>query len=378
MKVVWVTRSFLDYRIPVYIELNRVLNNNLYLLYNADYIPEKVHKKIQVELNGNAIGLKGEFKIGPNDFGDFMANKKIRIPFQPGLLSKIRELKPDLLISDGFFQWSYSTLWIRMMDSIPHVMCYERTFHTERNAQWYRKFYRRLCTQYIDAYCASGKLCGEYLISLGIKADSITYGHMTADLEGIRKGDSDKTSSRDKLRYLFVGKLIERKGIIQLLENWNLFQKNKEEDVDLVIVGTGNLLSFIKAFVDENSLSNVTVKGRVDYDEMSSVYRDADIFIIPTLEDNWSLVVPEAMANGLPILTSTYNGCHPEYVKENGWVFDPLHSADFLSKLQLSYDVSDAELEMMGQESRKLIGHYTPVHAAAAIYDAISLALKND
>ena len=375
MKVVWVTRSFLDYRIPVYVELNRILQNNLYVIYNADYIPENVEKKVQAELLGNAIGLKGEFKIGPNDFGDFMANKKIRIPFQPGLISKIRELKPDVLISDGFFQWTYSTLWIRIFDQIPHVMCYERTPHTERNAQWYRRFYRRWCTRFIDSYCASGKLCGEYLSSMGVNADSITYGHMTADLQGVQTRDLRNNADRDKLRYLFVGKLIERKGVIQLLENWSVFQKNKVEDVELIIVGTGELKSYVKGFVEENSLSNITLKGHVNYDKMSNIYSDADIFLIPTLEDNWSLVVPEAMANGLPILTSIFNGCHPEYVNQNGWVFNPLDQEDFVSKLQLSFDANDTELATMGLKSKVLIESYTPVHAANSINDAIRLAL---
>ena len=78
-------------------------------------------------------------------------------------------------------------------------------------------------------------------------------------------------------------------------------------------------------------LTNVYFIGKVDYDNLPNYYQSADVFVIPTLEDNWSLVVPEAMASGLPILSSVYNGCYPEYVTEdNGWVFDPLDSSDFV------------------------------------------------
>jgi glycosyltransferase involved in cell wall biosynthesis len=371
MKVVWVTRSFLDYRIPVYKELNSSLNSQLILVYNADYVPERVHHKVQEALGENAIGLRGEFKIGPDDFGDFLANKKARIPFQPRLIKTIKKLKPDVLISDGFFQWTYAALWIRLFYKIKHIMCYERTHHTERHAQWHRILYRKLVSKWIDAYCASGKLCGEYLQTLGIEKNKITYGHMVADLSGISQA-KNLNNGNVRISYLYVGKLIERKGIKQLLDAWYIFQKDKEEQVVLKIVGSGEMLEYLKNFLKAKSLSNVELLGHVDYDEMFKIYNNANIFLIPTLEDNWSLVVPEAMANHLPILCSKYNGCYPEYVTEsNGWIFDPLNKSDFVKKLEISYNCDN--LKVMGENSKKIISNYTPLHAANAILDAIKL-----
>jgi len=99
-------------------------------------------------------------------------------------------------------------------------------------------------------------------------------------------------------------------------------------------------------------------------------YRSASVFVIPTLEDNWSLVVPEAMASGLPVLSSVYNGCYPEYVTEdNGWVFDPLNSMDFEEKLIKSYH--NSKLKQMGAKSREIISNYKPMDAADSIIKAI-------
>jgi len=73
-------------------------------------------------------------------------------------------------------------------------------------------------------------------------------------------------------------------------------------------------------------LDFVRFAGRVHYGDMPAYYAACDALVMPTLEDNWSLVVPEAMAAGKPVLCSVHNGCWPELVHdgENGWVFDPL------------------------------------------------------
>lgn len=375
-KVVWVTRSFLDYRIPVYSSLNERLGGNLYLVYNADYVPDRVHIKAQDVLGENAIGLRGEKKIGPNDFGDFLANKKVRVPYQPNLIKTIKKLEPNVLISDGFFQWTYAALWLRKYKKIPHVMCYERTLHTERNAQKIRTRFRKFAARYIDAYCASGKLCGEYLIQLGINPEKITYGHMVADVSGIATQTKNIAKENNATRtYLYVGKLIERKGIKELLEAWLLFEKELNGNVELQIVGDGPLKSYINDFCKQHRIHTINLLGYVDYDQMGQVYTTADIFLIPTLEDNWSLVVPEAMANGLPILCSLYNGCWPEYVTEsNGWVFDPLDKEDFVMKLKESNNTID--LKDFGKMSANIIKNYNASHASNSIMEAIKVAMK--
>jgi glycosyltransferase involved in cell wall biosynthesis len=115
----------------------------------------------------------------------------------------------------------------------------------------------------------------------------------------------------------------------------------------------------------------VAFAGAVDYDALPAYYAAADAFIIPTLEDNWSLVVPEAMACGLPILCSKYNGCWPELVCEsiNGWIFDPLSTADTVRCLEECFR-REAELPSMGRCSLRLLEGHTARDAARAILDA--------
>ena len=119
----------------------------------------------------------------------------------------------------------------------------------------------------------------------------------------------------------------------------------------LVIVGDGPERERLENQVQAAGLKSVYFEGAVDYDYMASYYAAADAFVIPTLEDNWSLVVPEAMACGLPILCSKYNGCWPELVQErNGWVFDPLDPQDTLRGMKACIE-RGPELPGMGNSS---------------------------
>ena len=388
MKAVWVTRSFLDYRIPVYKELCSRLEGHCTLFYNADYVPQRCSDKVQSILGAKAKGLRGEFRIGPDHRCEGMANKVMRIPFQPGLIKAISEEEPDVIISDGFFQWTYAALWLRARRRIPHVMCYERTSHTERNAQWYRKIYRKSVLRWIDAICCSGKLCGEYVKSLGFSSDKVTYGHMVADIEQLqRKSIKVSTQQVQKKRselglnrivFIYVGQIIPRKGIMQLLQAWNTFSKEiLQDECSLLLVGGGIQESQCREYCEQNQLDNVCFTGVINYDQLSLYYRCADIFVIPTLEDNWSLVVPEAMACGLPIMCSRYNGCWKELVKNgNGLVFDPLNISDIVKKLHFCLKKS-RNLKAMGNNSKQIVKNYTATQAVDAIVQACKMAVSH-
>ncbi len=384
MKVVWITRSFLDYRIPVYEALSERLGGNLTLIYNADYVPARCGEKIKRVLGRRAKGLRGEWSLR-RVRADGFTNQGFRIPYQGGLIRAVLQEQPDLLISDGFFQWTYAALFIRAIKHIPHVMCYEKTCHTERNAQWYRTAYRRLVMRWIDAMCCNGTLCGQYTEGLGFPRERITFGHMVADVEGLRRSSAVVTAAqvgelRSRLRleglvFLYIGRLIRLKGLQELLAAWSRFTGTVGNDkATLLMIGDGPQRGELEGICERKGLTNVRLIGAVDYDELAIYYRSADVFTIPTLEDNWSLVVSEAMACGLPVMCSIYNGCWPELVSpENGWTFDPRDTEQTLSVLQ-NVLVNRDRLPAMGGASEQIVAGHTPATAARGIIQACDIA----
>ena len=63
MNITWITRSFLDYRIPVYAELDNLCDHHLSLIYNAEVVPERCNQKIREVLGDRAIGMTGGIRL---------------------------------------------------------------------------------------------------------------------------------------------------------------------------------------------------------------------------------------------------------------------------------------------------------------------------
>jgi glycosyltransferase involved in cell wall biosynthesis len=388
MRIVWAHNWFLDYRVPVFEELSRLTGNNLFVLYNKESIPQRVSKKVQATLGKNAIPFTNEKQINLGNSkrsGDF-ANKYISLKYQPGLYSKIRELKPDVIVGEGFFRWGLTNLAVRARHGVPYVMLYERTMHTERNVKKPVALARKAMLRWFDVICCNGEQSEEYIRSIGFDPARITHRHMVADIHRLRErvskfADAERRALKTELGikgrvYIYIGQLMPRKGLRELLSAWDTFtSQNPQEELHLLVLGEG--LNRDEYENQASRLPNVQFLGKVDYDQIHRFLGIADVSVTPTLEDNWSLVVPEAMAAGLPVLTTIYNGCYPELVTpQNGWVCDPLDPRNFADTMQKTL-VAPTTLASMGTASWKIVSHHSPEVAAQAIYDSCRLAIKH-
>ncbi len=385
LNITWVVRSLLDYRVPVIRELDALSGGGVRLLYSQMYTPPRVQAKLRAVLGERAVAMSGEKRIGPRVLQGF-SNSRIRVVYQPRIFSHIRQSRPDVMIGEGFFQWTSFALGWRILRGVPLVVSYERTFHTERNAQWFRRGYRRMVMRFVDAMCCNGRLCVEYSRSLGMDGRRITTPNMVADTETLaRQVRAVTEDQKRRMRQswnaqgtvvLYVGRLVALKGLNYLLEAWSRLERQGNRQATLVIVGGGSEETALREQAARLGLRNVRLAGAVDYDNVASCYAAADALVIPTLDDNWSLVVPEAMACGLPVLCSKYNGCWPELVHQgrNGWVFDPLDPEDLAGCLSKCIDAGDA-LRQMGAESEAIVADFTPLHAAEALYRACEMAM---
>jgi glycosyltransferase involved in cell wall biosynthesis len=383
MKILWINPSFLDYRIPVYEHLNKLTNGNFYLVYSKQRIPLRCVKKIEKALGNNALGLRHEKSITIGRKNEF-ANTYISIPYPKGLYKLISTVTPDIILGEGYFQWTPWAIFRSWKLHVPFLLAYERTAHTERNCPWWRKFYRKWIDHWVDGYLVNGNLAKSYLISTGVDSEKITTGVMSADsftlsqsVANVSLEEKEKLRKRENLSlgitYLYVGRLIELKGIKYLLKAWSEHILAYPED-NLLIVGDGPLYESL--FTTYSHIAGIHFAGLVDYDKIYQYYAIADIFVIPTLEDNWSLVVPEAMACGLPVACSIYNGCYPELVheNENGILFDPLKEETILKALAYFHS---ADISQMGIKSIEIESNYIPDKAAKRIYEACALAIKS-
>ncbi|MCK4797091.1 MAG: glycosyltransferase family 4 protein [Spirochaetes bacterium] len=122
---------------------------------------------------------------------------------------------------------------------------------------------------------------------------------------------------------LFVGQLIERKGILELLQAFKLIQI-KFPDISLAIAGSGPLEEKIKNIIEKEQLNNIVLLGYVEYQKLPLLYADANLLCLPSREEVWGLVVNEAMACEVPVIASHVCGCVKDLIidKKTGLIFN--------------------------------------------------------
>ena len=388
MKVLYCNPSFWEYRLPFYVELNKLFEGEFHILYSTKYFL-KNHRRlldeIKTQLRNNAHPYDDEavFDLHTFSFKHWHEGDK-SISFPVALWRMIREVNPDVLITEGFFQWTPLVQLYGIVHQIPVFVGYERTLHTERNNSSFKTFIRKIQDKLICGYLVNGSETKKYLESIGVSSKKIHISGMSADSKGLRdaiKGfsESEKKAFKHKYKagkngliYLFTGQLIVRKGIDHLLEVWKEHVSKYVED-SLVVVGDGELMDKCKQLCKD--VPSVFLEGRVEYYNIYQFYAIADVYVLPTIEDNWSLVIPEAMSCGLPVATSIYNGCHPELVHEgeNGVTFDTFNHDSILKALDFFHHKN---LYEMGKKSIELEKMFNTENCAKREFEGICSQFK--
>lgn len=163
----------------------------------------------------------------------------------------------------------------------------------------------------------------------------------------------DIEKKHNKIRkIIFVGRLIEKKGVMLLLEVAKKI--GSSVDFTLEIYGDGPLRDKAQNYIDENSLSEkITLCGSVEHSQISSVYKNADVFVMPSLRETSGNVCLEAMAHKLPVVALDMS-VYSEFAKHGCGLFVDINQsreeiiADFANKL-IKLLKSPALCEELGQ-----------------------------
>jgi len=152
---------------------------------------------------------------------------------------------------------------------------------------------------------------------------------------------------RDQVTFLSAGSQSLRKGTHYLLQAWRSLKNHA--GLKLWMVGNNTLpATFTKDLPGEVWMSSAVPKPR-----LLELYRTASVLVLPTLAEGFAYVVLEAMAAGLPIITTRNSGCGT-FVQDgaNGWLVPAGDAAALADRLQWCAEHSD-RLPAMGEESRQ-------------------------
>ena len=164
---------------------------------------------------------------------------------------------------------------------------------------------------------------------------------------------TDKHSDCTKKKVISVGRLHKQKGFDYLIDAWALIHQHLP-DWTLDIYGEGGLRRALQAQIDKNGLTEVVfLRGKTD--DIVSRYVDSSIFVLSSRDEAFGLVITEAEACGLPIVTFDCPSAPAELVEEgvNGYVVK-MGDVQGLASRVMALMADEELLKRMGLESLRV------------------------
>jgi glycosyltransferase involved in cell wall biosynthesis len=247
----------------------------------------------------------------------------------PKFLKYIEERKPDVVISIAFWMPSVYLAFLKKYLKCKLIILTDAIPNVDSKASLLRKTLRKFILSQTDCVLAGSDLTINYIQSLS-KNVSIEKSIQTIDSEGWKHKISslkDKKTLRKKYGYnvddrilLSVGNLVEKKNVSSIIK-----QLEEIENCTLIVIGEGSLQNELSQQVQQLNLQNrVSFLGKKYEVELIKYYVMSDIFIFPSLYDQFGFVVPEALISGLPVICSKNTGAS-ELIKDgyNGFLIGP-------------------------------------------------------
>jgi glycosyltransferase involved in cell wall biosynthesis len=300
----------------------------------------------------------------------------VYIPKRP--LAILSHFAPEVVVAAGAGLWS-SPANIAALAA--------RTVHEWAFVPWWGSFRRqsptlprRLAEPWVrtfirsgDAWLAYGKRSRDDLVDLGADPARIAIAPLVASPVpmGVGAQSGLRPSSREP-RYLFVGRLIEAKGIDILLEAFR-----NADGGELWIAGNGPLSGLVERAAQADA--RIRVFGHLDASQLHDLYRQVDVFVLPSRHDVWGLVVNEAQVYGLPVIATEQVGAAEDLIDPgvNGLVVptdDPESLSDAMREIARW---TDDQRRRCAERCREKLEARSLARAGDAILEACSVAMEH-
>jgi Glycosyltransferase len=158
---------------------------------------------------------------------------------------------------------------------------------------------------------------------------------------------------KQRFTIVCVARLIERKGQHHLLQAFAQLRKSSVQPLELTFVGTGDAEPQLRKLAESLLVSNVvTFKGFMSREQMPFVYREADVFVLPSQQEGMSIALLEAMASGLPVVVTDTGGTAELVTKGQNGEIVPWGDVPALARALHDMLHDEGRRRQMGIESR--------------------------
>ena len=359
IKVALIHNIMSPYRVALFNQLAAVPQLALYIYFLAS--TDRSRKWEIPELSG-----KFTYKVLPGLTFNFRPNKDLfAYRINPSIAPELIRNNYDIIVSVGYASFTnHLAFLLCKIYKKPFILCSESTINEPSLLRSVSLPLIKFIVRHSDALIAYGTRAKEYLIHLGAASDKTFMAYNTVDTDFFKRESSKLRMKGRRLKgelgienksiILYVGQLIERKGIKYLLTAYSRLKR--ENDVACLIVGDGPQRTELVDLCTRENIKDVFFVGYKQLKELPEYYVISDIFVLPSTQEVWGLVLNEAMACGLPVVTTDKVGASMDLVKDgvNGYVVEAGHVEQLYQAMRKI--LSSPELKLsMGNKSQDII-----------------------
>jgi glycosyltransferase involved in cell wall biosynthesis len=372
LRLVLLTNFVPPYRIPVFQELQRSVGQFQVLISTAmegdrPWNPETGGIDVVTQ---RSLTLKGKWNQ-PKGFSE-----RIYIHFPYDTLSRLARFRPDVIISAEFGFRTLTAVLYRLLFRRCRVIVWATLSEdTERYRSGFRVALRATLVRFADAVFTNGRSGIRYLERFSIARERLFIIPQTTDVAAFAAAGGRREGAALH-RMLYSGRMIVRKQLkafVEVLNHW--CADNPTRQVEMWFVGDGPE----RERLSKSQLApNLSLKflGSVSYGELPAIYAQCGGLVLPTLADEWALVVNEGLASGMPVLGSYYSQAVQDLVVdgENGWVYRIDHLEEVRAAVAKFLAADETMLTAMRARAQASVAHLTPRFVADKILAVVEFA----
>jgi glycosyltransferase involved in cell wall biosynthesis len=305
------------------------------------------------------------------------------LPFS--IISHLSRFRPHIIIANAFSVWTLIAVFMKPLFRWKVIILYEgSTPNSDFQNSRVRSVIRKLISHSASLFVANTISAKHYLCTaLGVPEEQVLSGHyLLPDVAllstTVHQSELDLSVLKKPI-FLYVGQIVARKGIFQLLEACSSLKAKGLNDYSLLIIGDGIEKERFEAEVHQRQLQDqIICLGRVDYGGLGTYFKVSDVFMFPTCEDTWGMAALEALAFGKPVICSKHSGASELIIHgENGYLIEPKLPENIASSMEKL--ISNPSLvHQMTIRTAATRNHLNADNAIDTLAEAIQLALKSE
>lgn len=311
-------------------------------------------------------------------FPAFKTTARLVLPLRSyGIFSRLSRGGFDAVWVHGYYNLNcLQAIFAARLLRIPVILRSEAPLNDRvrtKTTRLVKRFFFTILRQAVHCIAITGKAHVEYWQQYLGSGMPIFFMPYAVDNQYFSRRAADASEKREELRrelnmqagrlvFLFASKLQTRKRCIDLVDAFLKLSQapGVEPPAYLLIIGDGEERVALERRIQESGVSSIRMLGFRNQSELQRFFDLCDVFILPSIHEQWGLIVNEVMNAGRAVVLSDEVGCHPELVEDgtNGFIF-PAQNVDALSAILHRFIEDPSLARAMGEKGLKTIARYS-------------------